>query len=123
MSRGQCWAFDADTRLRCSRPGGHPGNHKVTKEFEDDTAWVPVLSGADLAAQINDGVVIPMNRDEPMTPPRSAIVKAAGEPDPVVPEKACVVCGHVENHLTPEEAGDDAGCTALGCMCMTAVRA
>lgn len=123
--RTQCFAFDTDTRLRCGRPGGHPGLHRVSKEFEDDTAWVPLLTGADLAEQINAGVVVPLRpTNEPeQVPSRAQIVKAAGLPDAPIDLKACVVCTHLDDHLTPEEAGDSAGCTHKGCMCMTAVRA
>jgi hypothetical protein len=118
MARAQCFAFDSETRLRCGRPGGHAGLHRVAKEFEDDTAWVPLLDGADLAEQIKAGVVTPI-RSDLYTEPTEAEYHIAD--DPVLPDKTCVVCQHQDPHLTPEEAGDDSGCTAAGCGCMTAV--
>jgi phenylpyruvate tautomerase PptA (4-oxalocrotonate tautomerase family) len=91
----------------------------VSKEFDDDTAWVPLLSGADLAAQVTDGVVVPLTvAGEPTAP--TEIVIPEQEPDYQI-GGTCVVCQHSDAHLSPEEAGDAAGCQHNGCMCLTAV--
>lgn len=106
MAKVTCWAYDPTTKLRCSRPGGHPGKHKVISEFEDDTVWVP--SG------LPDNV-IPMQRP-------GVLGNTTEPPDADIAVGTCVVCQHDDPHLDPEEAGDQAGCQANGCMCLTAVR-
>lgn len=36
----QCWAFHKDG-ARCEHPAGHPGNHVVSKEWEDKDCAIP----------------------------------------------------------------------------------
>lgn len=110
MARNQCWAHDPETKLRCNRAGGHSGDHKVVKEFTDNTVWVPVMEPVEVLAERHLAAVpaLPTIPDDPEDTP--------------VPVGECVVCQHTDEHLTVEEAGDGAGCQHTGCMCLTAVR-
>lgn len=119
--RPTCFAYDADTQLRCSRPGGHAGLHRVSKEFDDDTAWVPILTGADLAAQISEGVVTPLRRRGVAVEPVEVDTEGDAGGHAESPGKVCVVCQHTDDHPTPEDAGDSSGCSHPGCECLTAV--
>ena len=113
MSRAQCYAYDHTTRLRCTRPGGHAGAHTAKVTWEDDTTWVPVLSGEE---------VVELAASVERHPAGLSLVPEAGAQVEQAQAGACVACGHLAEHLDPEQAGDNAGCQHPECMCLTAVR-
>lgn len=121
-TKAQCWAHDSGTQLRCTRPGGHSGDHRATVEFSDSdvAVMVPVLDPRGTMTVTQGHTTATLGNAEVTLSVVPGLEEQAAEPIEAPEVRKCVACQHSDVHRDPDTS-DKPGCSHPDCACLTAV--